>query len=155
MIVHRLLIATETILLAIPMILLSGFWMLNMMFLIEQSYPFTTGFIVLMYLHGFLALTSFLSVVSLIYMSVYFVKLGYIETTKKHGIIVILILSGIAISVIGVAAFLYDRLWGLKTDPIQMFSTYLLGALLWIPAGHIIYLYRANKALKRTPKGAA
>ena len=148
--IHRILITIETLLLAIPMIVLSGFWAIIMIFnLIESSYLNTANILVVC-LHLSLAFVSFLSVVSLIYMSVYFVKQGYIETSKAHSVIVILIKSGIVISVIGVTAFLYDKVWGLKTDPIQMLSTYFLGALLWIPAGHILYLYCANKSRKPT-----
>jgi len=148
--IHRVFIATEAALLGIPMIMLSGFWLLLMAYNVFEIIQSHAVGVTLIYVHLFLALIAFLSVVSLIYLSFNFARCGCLDKSKKNRLATKFIQSGIAISFIGAAAFLYDQYWELKTDPIQMFSTYVLGMMLWLPAGHILYLFCANNAPKQT-----
>ena len=144
MTVHRILIGVEGLLLVFPMLLLSGFWILIAINgLIETGVDqFPNSLIML--LHVIIALLSLFAVSSLMYGSAYFVVMGSVNKMISRSVVIKLIITGVAISSVGVVAMLYNIALKLHGDPLQMFMTYVCGVVLWIPAAHLLLMIRAK-----------
>ena len=144
MFLNKMAIAIQTLVLVIPMVFASGVWVtFPLSGLLSSWYNPLVGFLVVVQV--LTAVIAFFASISLLYLSLcWFVE--NIVSEKLINLASLMVKFGVAITLLGFLAHLYNAVWELRIDATQMFMTYVIGVVMLPPAFHQLYLYSVNKS---------
>ena len=144
MFLNKMAIAIQTLVLVIPMVFASGVWVtFPLSGLLSSWYNPLVGFLVVVQV--LTAVIAFFASISLLYLSLcWFVE--NLVSKKLISLATLMVKFGVAITLLGFLAHLYNAVWELRIDAAQMFMAYVIGVVMLPPAFHQLYLYSVNKS---------